>query len=71
MTALVKKPWEFYTMRFLLGLGEAGFYPGVIVYLTHWFPKSDRTKALAWFFYWNADCADYRAHYFKSAHRNW
>ena len=50
MTALVKKPWEFYTMRFLLGLGEAGFYPGVIVYLTHWFPKSDRTKALAWFF---------------------
>jgi ACS family tartrate transporter-like MFS transporter len=37
-------------MRFLLGLGEAGFYPGVIVFLTHWFPRSDRTKALAWFF---------------------
>lgn len=50
LTAFVTKPWEFYTVRFLLGLGEAGFYPGVIVYLTHWFPKSDRTKALAWFF---------------------
>lgn len=49
MTAFVTKPWQFYTMRFLLGLGEAGFYPGVIVFLTHWFPKSDRTKALAWF----------------------
>lgn len=50
LTALVRKPWEFYALRFLLGLGEAGFYPGVIVYLTHWFPKSDRTRALAWFF---------------------
>ncbi len=50
VTAFVRKPWEFYTVRFLLGLGEAGFYPGVIVYLTHWFPKTDRTKALAWFF---------------------
>ena len=37
-------------MRFLLGLAEAGFYPGVIVYLTHWFPGRDRTKTLAWFF---------------------
>jgi ACS family tartrate transporter-like MFS transporter len=50
LTAFVTKPWQFYTMRFLLGLGEAGFYPGVIVFLTHWFPKSDRTRALAWFF---------------------
>ncbi len=50
LTAFVTKPWQFYTMRFLLGLGEAGFYPGVIVYLTHWFPKTDRTRALAWFF---------------------
>ena len=49
MTAFVTKPWHFYTVRFLLGLGEAGFYPGVIVFLTHWFPKSDRTKALALF----------------------
>ncbi len=41
---------QFFAVRFLLGLAEAGFYPGVIVYLTHWFPKRDRTKALAWFF---------------------
>ncbi len=49
LTAFVTKPWHFYTVRFLLGLGEAGFYPGVIVFLTHWFPKADRTKALALF----------------------
>jgi ACS family tartrate transporter-like MFS transporter len=42
--------FQFYSIRFLLGLAEAGFYPGVIVYLTHWFPRRDRTKALAWFF---------------------
>jgi MFS transporter, ACS family, tartrate transporter len=41
---------QFFAVRFLLGLAEAGFYPGVIVYLTHWFPRGDRTKALAWFF---------------------
>ena len=31
-------------------LAEAGFYPGVIVFLTHWFPRRDRSRALAWFF---------------------
>ena len=50
LTALVKVPWQFYTVRFLLGLAEAGFFPGVIVYLTHWFPSRDRARALAWFF---------------------
>jgi ACS family tartrate transporter-like MFS transporter len=49
-TALVRTPWQFYLVRFLLGLAEAGFYPGVIVYLTHWFPRRDRSKALAYFF---------------------
>jgi ACS family tartrate transporter-like MFS transporter len=49
-TALVRVPWHFYTVRFLLGLAEAGFYPGVIVYLTHWFPSKDRARALAYFF---------------------
>ena len=34
----------------MLGVAEAGFYPGVIVYLTHWFPRRDRSRALAWFF---------------------
>ena len=50
LTALVREPWHFYTIRFLLGLAEAGFYPGVIVYLTHWFPTRDRARALAYFF---------------------
>jgi ACS family tartrate transporter-like MFS transporter len=42
--------FQFWAVRFLLGLAEAGFYPGVIVYLTHWFPQRDRSRALAWFF---------------------
>jgi len=49
LTALVKTPAHFYVVRFLLGLAEAGFFPGVIVYLTHWFPGRDRTRALSWF----------------------
>ena len=48
-TAFVKTPMQFYTIRFLLGLAEAGFFPGVIVYLTHWFPERDRARALAMF----------------------
>jgi ACS family tartrate transporter-like MFS transporter len=46
-TALVRTPGEFYLARFLLGLAEAGFFPGVIVYFTHWFPRKDRARALA------------------------
>ncbi|WP_395746871.1 MFS transporter [Prosthecobacter sp.] len=49
LTAAVTTPWQFYTVRFLLGLAEAGFFPGVIVYLTHWFPSRDRARALAIF----------------------
>ena len=40
--ALVETPTQFYVARFLLGLAEAGFFPGVIVYFTHWFPRKDR-----------------------------
>ncbi len=47
LTAAVKTPHEFYSVRFFLGLAEAGFFPGVMVYLTHWFPSRDRTRALA------------------------
>jgi ACS family tartrate transporter-like MFS transporter len=50
LTAFVTTPFEFYSVRFLLGLAEAGFFPGVIVYLTHWFPSRDRARALSWFF---------------------
>ncbi|MEQ2009720.1 MAG: MFS transporter, partial [Limisphaerales bacterium] len=49
LTALVKTPEQFYGVRFLLGLAEAGFFPGIIVYLTHWFPSRDRAKALSYF----------------------
>lgn len=49
LTALVTSPFQFYSVRFLLGLAEAGFFPGVIVYLTHWFPVRDRAKALSYF----------------------
>ncbi len=50
LTAFVKTPVQFYAVRFALGLAEAGFFPGVIVYLTHWFPARDRGRALSWFF---------------------
>jgi len=50
LTAAVTTPFQFYLVRFLLGLAEAGFFPGVIVYLTHWFPSRDRARALAYFF---------------------
>src|SRR5947208_8954665 len=49
LTALVRVPWHFYLVRFLLGLAEAGFFPGVIVYLTHWFPGRDPARPLSWF----------------------
>ena len=45
--ALVETPRQFYAARFLLGLAEAGFFPGVIVYFTHWFPRKDRARAMS------------------------
>lgn len=49
-TAFVKTPSQFYGVRFLLGLAEAGFFPGVIVYLSHWFPTRHRARAMSYFF---------------------
>jgi ACS family tartrate transporter-like MFS transporter len=46
-TALVREAWQFYLARFLLGLAEAGFFPGIIVYFTHWYPRAQRARALA------------------------
>ena len=46
----VKSPTAFYVLRFLLGVAEAGFAPGVILYLTYWFPSARRAKALSLFF---------------------
>ncbi len=45
LTALVHTPAQLYVARFLLGAAEAGFFPGVIVYLSHWFTQEDRAKA--------------------------
>jgi len=49
LTSLVRTPGQFYGVRFALGLAEAGFFPGVIVFLTHWFTARDRARALAYF----------------------
>ncbi|MDR6236646.1 MFS transporter [Pseudomonas oryzihabitans] len=46
----------FYVLRFLLGVAEAGFFPGVILYLTYWFPSRYRARALG-FFYFGAPLA--------------
>ena len=49
LTALVHSPGELYIARFVLGAAEAGFFPGVIVYLSHWFMQQDRAKATSYF----------------------
>lgn len=41
---------HFYVLRFLLGVSEAGFYPGVVLYFTYWFPSQRRGKIMALFF---------------------
>ncbi|WP_082816938.1 MFS transporter [Anaerosporomusa subterranea] len=41
--------WSFYVMRFILGIAEAGFFPGVIFYLTLWYPSRLRATRTAWF----------------------
>ncbi|CAJ0792327.1 MFS transporter [Ralstonia holmesii] len=47
--AFVQTPTQFYVMRFLLGLAEAGFYPGIILYLTYWYPSHRRARIVAMF----------------------
>ena len=47
LVGLVNTPMEFYVARFLLGVAEAGFFPGIIVYFTHWFPSRERARALS------------------------
>lgn len=48
-TCLVSTPMQFYVLRFLLGVAEAGFFPGVILYLTYWFPAARRARFNALF----------------------
>ncbi len=47
--AFVVGPWSFYAVRMLLGAAEAGFFPGVILYLTYWFPREYRGRIVAIF----------------------
>jgi ACS family tartrate transporter-like MFS transporter len=47
----VRTPWQFYTLRFLLGVAEAGFFPGVVYYLSHWFPRRVRGRAISRFYF--------------------
>lgn len=47
---LVATPLQFYALRFLLGVAEAGFYPGVIFYFASWFPPCHRSRAVSRFF---------------------
>src|SRR6185295_138676 len=47
LTGFIQTKNQFYLIRFLLGAAEAGFFPGIIVYLSHWFRYQDRAKAVA------------------------
>jgi ACS family tartrate transporter-like MFS transporter len=49
LTGLIRTSTQFNSIRFLLGLAEGGFFPAVVVYLTHWFRQEDRAKAIAMF----------------------
>jgi MFS transporter, ACS family, tartrate transporter len=49
LSAFVVGPTSFYALRFLLGIAEAGFFPGIILYLSLWFPSKQRALAAAWF----------------------
>ena len=46
-TAFVTTPFMFYALRFLLGVAEAGFFPGIVLYLTHWYPAQRRGAVMA------------------------
>ncbi len=50
LMALVKGPASFLTMRFLLGVAEAGFFPGMILYFTYWFPSKYRARVVSTLF---------------------
>jgi MFS family permease len=50
LMAFIHTPRDLYTVRFLVGAAEAGFFPAVVVYLTHWFQAADRAKAVAVFY---------------------
>lgn len=46
----VQTSWQLIGLRFLLGVFEAGFFPGIVLYLTYWFPPQRRAAVVSWFF---------------------
>ena len=48
-TLFVRGEWSFYAVRFFLGMAEAGFFPGMILYLSYWFPARERARAVGVF----------------------
>jgi ACS family tartrate transporter-like MFS transporter len=53
-TMFARDQWSFYTLRILLGIAESGFFPGIILYLSYWFPDAQRGRAIAFFMVSNA-----------------
>src|SRR6266853_1769741 len=49
LTGFVHKVQQLYAVRFLLGLAEAGYFPGIVLYLTYWFRQRERAQAIALF----------------------
>ncbi len=49
LTGLVKTVPQLYVLRFLLGVAEAGYFPGMVLYLTYWFRQREQARAIAWF----------------------
>jgi len=49
LTAFCREPFSFCVVRFLLGAAEAGLYPGMVLYMTYWFPASTRARFIALF----------------------
>src|SRR6201997_3418751 len=47
LTGFVQSVHQLYVVRFLLGLAEAGYFPGIVLYLTYWFPRREQARALA------------------------
>lgn len=50
-TAFVSAPWQFYAIRLMLGIFEAGFFPGIILYLTFWYPSQRRGRVTGLFLF--------------------
>lgn len=49
LTGFAQNAWQLYCLRFLLGVAEAGFFPGIIIYLTYWFRSKEQATTVAFF----------------------